>query len=759
MTSPLSSPGVLVREIDISTIIPSVATTEAALVTVYPWGPVGEVTLSDTEEYMAKTYGWPSNFNAENFFSGASFLSYGNRLLSVRAANTSGDSPLVTTSITASNATILLSTGNTSALAVGMTSIASSNSGLANGATIASIVNSTAFTISTASHAAANTTGDVLQFVTNTAMTAFCNTAQVANIQYQTALNEADFEGKYGTYDGNIPFIARFPGDPGNSLRVSVCANAQGYSSVVDLTDYANAASFTINVNSNSVVVTVQGANAAHANTGAQSFKSELGVTDIVQFGNSSIGTQDMKITALSNVTVSGSNAAFTISFEDPFKLAESFAYSSDSSAGQTTFTRYWEYYFRVSQAPGMSSHQLQFGNNSVSSDEMHIVVIDDDGYFSGLPGTVLEVYQAVSRATDAKALDGSSNYYRNVINDRSQYIYAVNDMSGAASATALNLTNSTLDTVSFDFAYGKNGKDENDIEIGVLTRGWQKFVSKEDISDVSLLIVGKNRGGSILANWVIDNVALQRRDCVVFVSPQKGDVVNNLGNEASACVNFFQNIRDTSYAFCDSGYKLMYDRYNDINRWVPLCGDMAGLHARTDYTNDPWWAAGGLNRGQLKNLIKLSWNPREADRDVLYRANINPVASFKGEGTVLWGNKTHQSRPSAFDRMNVRRLFIVLEKAISKAARYSLFEFNDATTRSQFRNMVNPYLRGVQGGRGIQAFVVKCDETNNTPDVVDRNEFVGSIFIKPNRVIDFITLNFICVGSAVSFSAVTGDY
>lgn len=759
MTSPLSSPGVLVREIDISTIIPSVATTEGALVGVFPWGPINQVMVADSEEYMAKFFGRPANFNAETFFSGASFLSYGNRLLMVRAANTQGSSPLVTATVTAANSTVVLSTGNTSKLAVGMSLVASSNSGVTNGATIASVVNSTAFTLSTASHAAANTTGDVLQFVTNTAMTAFCNTAQVANIQYQTALSEVDFEGKDGTYDGNIPFIARFPGEPGNSLRVSVCANIQGYSSEIDMTDYANAASFTINVNSNTVTVLVQGANAAHANTGAQSFKTELGVTDIMQLGNSAIGTQDMKITALSNVSVSGSNASFTISFEDPFKLAESFTYSSDSTAGQTTLNRYWEYYNRVTQAPGMSSHQLYFGNNSITSDEMHVVVIDDDGYFSGVPGTVLEVYQSLSRATDAKSLDGESNYWRNVINDRSLYVYAVNDMSGITSATALNLTNSTLDTLSLDFDYGKNGKDESGIEIGVLTNGWMKFQSKEDVSDVSLLIVGKNRGGSILANWVIDNVALQRRDCVVFVSPQKGDVVNNFGNEASACVTFFNTIRDTSYAFCDGGYKLMYDRYNDINRWVPLCGDMAGLHARTDYTNDPWWAAGGLNRGQLKNLIKLAWNPREADRDVLYRANINPVASFKGEGTVLWGNKTHQSRPSAFDRMNVRRLFIVLEKAISKAARYTLFEFNDATTRAQFRNMVNPYLRGVQGARGIQAFLVKCDETNNTPDVVDRNEFVGSIFIKPNRVIDFITLNFICVGSAISFASVVGDY
>ena len=223
--------------------------------------------------------------------------------------------------------------------------------------------------------------------------------------------------------------------------------------------------------------------------------------------------------------------------------------------------------------------------------------------------------------------------------------------------------------------------------------------------------------------------------------------------------VSFRNNLRSTSYAVMDSGYKYMYDRYNDLYRWIPLNGDVAGLCVRTDNTNDPWWSPAGLNRGQIKNLVKLAYNPRKADRDTLYKAGINPVVTFPGQGTILFGDKTLLNKPSAFDRINVRRLFIVLEKAIATASKFTLFEFNDAFTRAQFKSLVVPYLREVQGRRGITDFLVVCDDTNNTPDIIDRNEFVGDIYIKPARSINFIQLNFVAVRTGVAFSEVVGQF
>ncbi len=268
------------------------------------------------------------------------------------------------------------------------------------------------------------------------------------------------------------------------------------------------------------------------------------------------------------------------------------------------------------------------------------------------------------------------------------------------------------------------------------------------------------------LAYYIIDNVVdgaageIQgRRDSIVFVSPRREAVVGNFNAPEEACVTFRNGLRSTSYAVLDSGYKYQYDKYNDVYRWVPLCGDIAGLCARAEDTRDAWWSPAGFQRGQIKNIVKLAWNPNKAQRDALYKSNVNPVVTFPGNGTILYGDKTLLAQPSAFDRINVRRLFIVLEKAISTAAKYTLFEFNDAFTRTQFRNMVNPYLRDVMGRRGIYDYRVVCDETNNTPSVIDRNEFVGDIYIKPSRSINFITLNFVAVATGVEFDEVVGQF
>lgn len=756
--SALISPGVKVVEIDLSTIVPSVSTTEGAIGGPFRWGPVQQRVMIDSETSLVKRFGKPTNFNPETWFVAASFLGYGNRLFVSRAANTNGASPFVTANVTAANSTVLLSTGNTANLAAGMSVITSANSGLAVGATIQSIVNSTAFTLTSGSGAQANSTSDLIQFITNTAFSAIANSASVANLSYQTIINETDFISKAGGFDSNMLFAARFPGSMGNSLRISVCGNSQGYQQTVNLASFgANNIAFDVNVNSNTVSVLIQSANATTASANATSFKNTFGLTDLIEVGNSSIGTQKMKITAVSNTVLTGSNAAFTISLEDPYKLAGNVSFNSNSSLGTQSIDRWWEFYNVVDRAPALSEYQIAYGNNAVNSDEMHVVVVDDGGLFTGVPGAILESFKAVSRATDAKTIEGAANHWKTKINDASQYIYAIGDISGAASATALNLQNSTLDVASYDLALGNDGKDEGNLEIGVMLNAYDMFKSKEAV-DISLILTGKSRSTQ-LANYLIDNIAEPRMDCIVLVSPQYADVINNVGNEADAIVNFRNELRSSSYGVLDSGYKYMYDRYNDVYRFVPLNGDTAGLCVRTDYTNDAWWSPAGFNRGQIKNLIKLAYNPGQSDRDTLYKAGVNPVVTFPGQGTILFGDKTLLAKPSAFDRINVRRLFIVLEKAIAKAAQYTLFEFNDAFTRAQFRNLVVPYLRDVQGRRGLTDFLVVCDETNNTPEVIDRNEFVGDIYLKPARSINFITLNFVAVRTGVAFSEVVGQF
>jgi len=312
------------------------------------------------------------------------------------------------------------------------------------------------------------------------------------------------------------------------------------------------------------------------------------------------------------------------------------------------------------------------------------------------------------------------------------------------------------VDTISFNG--GGSDDAESVIAPAKIMTAYDKFASAEDI-DISLVLGGRATGGSgqLVANYIIDNICEYRKDCVAFVSPNNTDTVNVPGQELTKLKTFRNLLRASSYAVLDSGHKYQYDKYNDVYRWVPLNGDIAGLCVRTDSVRDPWFSPAGFNRGNIKNIVKLAYNPDKADRDELYKVDINPVVNFPGQGVVLFGDKTLLGRPSAFDRINVRRLFIVLEKAIATAAKSALFEFNDDFTRASFRNLVEPYLRDIQGRRGIYDFRVVCDTTNNTPEVIDRNEFRGDIYIKPARSINFIQLNFVAVRTGVEFEEIVG--
>ena len=414
-----------------------------------------------------------------------------------------------------------------------------------------------------------------------------------------------------------------------------------------------------------------------------------------------------------------------------------------------------WQYRGEFDDAPSTSPYA---SDKSGSNDELHVVVIDEDGLWSGTTGTVLEKFAFVSKASDAKQPDGTNNYYKEKINNTSKYIWWGNHPlaniagtsnwgSEAAGVTFGNTAGSANITVSLSGGTASESATDGNIQTSFA------IFANDDLYDISLIPLGA--ASSSTAIYVINNIAEIRKDCVVFVSPEQADVVNNLGSEASDAISFRENLPSTSYAVMDSGYKYQYDRYNDVYRYVPLNGDSAGLCVRTDFVADPWFSPGGFNRGQVKNVVKLPFSPKKTDRDLLYKKGINPVVTFPGNGTVLFGDKTLLAKPSAFDRINVRRLFIVLEKAIATASKFQLFEFNDAFTRAQFRNLVEPFLRDVQGRRGITDFKVVCDESNNTGEVIDRNEFVADIFIKPARSINFIQLNFVATRTGIAFEEV----
>jgi hypothetical protein len=421
-----------------------------------------------------------------------------------------------------------------------------------------------------------------------------------------------------------------------------------------------------------------------------------------------------------------------------------------------------WAYSGYFSSAPGTSAFASTAGG---ANDEIHMIVIDAGGAFTGTKGTVLETFPFMSKAYDA-SVNGKSNFWKQVIFDQSRYIYVMDPPNySVTNATwnkpALNNTFANLPTpytVTLVAGNDDVGTTANTVS------GYAEFANKEAVN-VDLVMTG---GADVTTQqWVIDNIVGvdinpavgSRRDCVAFISPPITAVVNNPGGEMSLITTWLTQLsRASSYVMADSGWKYQFDRYNNVYRWIPLNGDVAGLCVYTDAIRDPWYSPAGLNRGSIKNAIKLAWNPNKTYRDALYSVGVNPVVSLPGSGTVLFGDKTLQTKPSAFDRINVRRLFITLEKAIAKAAQYSMFEFNDEFTRAQFVSIVTPFLRDIQGRRGITDFKVVCDTTNNTPQVIDSNQFVGDIYVKPARSINFIQLNFIAVATGVNFTTVVGS-
>ena len=766
------SPGINVSEVDLTTIVPAVSTTAGAIGGVFRWGPIGQLVLVDSEDTLWKRFGKPTNLNAETWFTAKNFLSYGNALYVSRAANTTAG------------------TG--------------SDTNYGNGT----------FT------AIADTSGVIAANVAGNTYWGANVSAAFNVINSDDYYNKAN-NGSFATQSG-FEFIAKYPGALGNSLTISLVDTAAGYSS--NLVNVSNT-SFNINSNTGTISFndgnTVIAAATAAANLSSYVAWSALTNGDFITVGNSSIGIQNLQIsnkgsapvfaaltgTLNSNTTITGLSSTATLSvgmqvtanvaglvnnLATVTQIVNSSAVVINTSAvatssanlhfAQETLTlsfvspyslstlwtpattnvgRLWQYYSSVTAAPGSSSYNSNFGNTA-AVDEIHLVVADTLGKFTGVPGQILEVFANLSRASDAKSPTGSSIYYPNVLNQNSQYIWWTNHRTGSAySNTAVNISSQT-DVVpqTISFVGGADGFSENTPVIGSITSAYDLFKSTET-APISLMMTGKSDdvNTTLLGNYLIQNIAQTRMDCVVFVSPNRSTVVNNVGNEYSSVINFRNGLTSSSYGVLDSGYKYQYDKYNDVYRYVPLNGDVAGLCVYTDTTKDPWWSPAGFNRGFIKNIVKLAWNPQKTYRDAIYPVGINPVVTFPGQGTVLFGDRTLQTKPSAFDRINVRRLFIVLEKAIAAAAQYTLFEFNDAFTRAQFVSLVTPFLKDVQGRRGITDFKVVCDTTNNTGQVIDSNQFVGDIYIKPARSINYIQLNFVAVRTGVDFSEIVGKF
>jgi len=421
-----------------------------------------------------------------------------------------------------------------------------------------------------------------------------------------------------------------------------------------------------------------------------------------------------------------------------------------------------WTYKGYFPAAPGSSEQAIAAGG---LYDEMHIIVIDTNGKFTGTKGTILETYAFVSKARNA-TLNGVSNYYKNVLFNNSKYVYAMDPVDYTAQVTTWGSTiDTTFTRLSATIDVVLTGGADVAPTDGDIQTGYSYFANKE-LTEISLIVTGA--ASYNVQNYIISTIvnppvstdvsSNARGDCVVFISPPESAVVNQAGSEVQNIQSWLSNLGTTStFAVADSGWKYQYDRYNNTYRWVPLNGDIAGLCVNTDNVSDPWFSPAGYTRGQVKNAIKLSWNPNKTQRDAIYNAGVNPVVSFPGQGIVLFGDKTLTSKPSAFDRINVRRLFIALEKAISTAAKFSLFEQNDEITRAQFISTITPFLRDIQGRRGITDFKVVCDTTNNTPGIIDTNRFVGDIYIKPSRSINYIQLNFVAVGSGVDFTTIAG--
>lgn len=571
ISTPLQSPGIFVREIDLTGVVPNVPTSTGAFVGEFNWGPVEEPVLISNESGLVEVFGSPDSDNTVEWHSAAYFLRYSNELQVVRV-------------------------------------VASATNGYDSDAGSAPLVK-----------------------------------------------NRDNFDDQIAALaDSDHSFIAKYPGDAGNSISVH---------------------------------------------------------------------------------------------------------WVTADSSGTTDFDA-WTYKSSFDAAPSTSTWA---DAASALNDEAHVVVVDRLGEISGTRGSVLEIFPFVSLAKGALKEDGSSNYILDVINNGSNYVWMAGfgaagkftALAGTNVASGKNYAKTGTVTASINFVGGDNGTA---IGTGEYATGFDLFEDKENLLVDFLIAPGMSSRANqtTVVNDLVVIAQSTRKDCVVVTSPARSDIIGN-ASPVTASVTTANTFTSSSYLIVDNNYLKVYDKYNDQYIWIPAASSVAGIMASTDAVAAPWFSPAGPRRGQVLGVTSLAYSPNQSQRDTLYKAGINPIANIPGQGVLLYGDKTKLARPSAFDRINVRRLFLGIERAVSVAARNVMFEFNDEFTRAEFKNIIEPFLREIQGRRGITDFRVVCDETNNTPAVIDRNEFVCSLFIKPARSINYITLNFVAVRTGVDFAEVVG--
>lgn len=436
-------------------------------------------------------------------------------------------------------------------------------------------------------------------------------------------------------------------------------------------------------------------------------------------------------------------------------------AWCGGSSDSETVFSG-WAYNDSFDAAPSTSDYAAAKG---ALYDEVHVVVIDEDGAFSGVKGTVLETFPFASVASDAKLADGTSNFVKDVINNKSRYVWMAgfgdaldNEWDATAGSVAADGVDFSLTTPATKMLSLAAGVDSLALVEADIASGFDHFEDKDTIQVDFLIAPGMTTRAAqtTVVNDLVATAQGLRKDCVVIASPAREDVLTSATPNADI-ITTAKTFTYSSYLFVDNNYLKVYDKYNDQYIYIPAASSTAGIMAASDNDTAAWYSPAGQRRGVYLGVTALGYTPTKVERDLLYRNSVSPIANLPGQGILLYGDKTHMARPSAFDRINVRRLFLVIERAIALAARNVMFEFNDEFTRAEFVNIVEPYLREIKGRRGITDFRVVADETNNTPAVIDRNEFVCSIFIKPARSINFVTLNFVAVRTGVDFAEVVG--
>ena len=734
----LVSPGVSVREVDLTNVVPAVATSVGAIAGAFQKGPVSSVTTITSEEQLVQVFGKPNSSNFETFFTATNFLQYADNLKVVRAGSgivnagaTSGilirDDDHYQASFQDGSGTHgewTARTAGTHGNSLGVDICPSARAfaqplGSLNLTVGEKAIGSLEITVDNQDATDATIAiGDIISFQTASAVVA-------------TVAGAITVATKNLVVDGNSGTIV-----VGDRVLGAGISDGDVVVKVASITDQQNL------VLDKAIIV---------ANDIPLVFSKDTQVES---------GGQEYEVTSVSGEVL-------TIRLLDDPAGGGLQTIIPDNSL----ITRRWRFSDLFDSAPGTSAWSTANGRGE--KDEIHVAVYDTTGDVTGFDvdvagqrtAAVIEIFPSMSKNPNAKTSEGSNNYYPDVIFAQSQFIYWTDHLAAGTNWGTDIATGTDYTFVSgVDVSSLTGGTDDYTLTAGEIKLAYDLFANTETL-DINLVLGGAS---STVADTeaamdthvtMITSLVESRRDCVGFVSPYRGATVGVADSIAATknVVDGFNNCPSSSYMVFDSGYKYMYDKYNDVYRFVPLNGDTAGLCAFTDQIADSFFSPAGFNRGNIRGAVKLSFNPTKAERDQLYKARINPVVNFPGQGVVLFGDKTALSKPSAFDRINVRRLFLLLEKAISTAAKFQLFEFNDEFTRAQFRNLVEPFLRDIQGRRGITDFSVVADGTNNTGEVIDRNEFVADIFIKPARSINFISLNFVAVRTGVSFSEVGG--